>query len=155
MRFWDSSALVTLLLNESDSSLVARALKDDPLMVIWWGTPVECESAIRRGSREGKVPPNAVAGAQERLKAFEEDAVEIAPSPEVKSKARALLAAHPLTAADALQLAAAVTWAAGTPAGHEFVTLDMQLADATRHEGFIVSPETKPWPGAVRRGAAD
>jgi predicted nucleic acid-binding protein len=52
--------------------------------------------------------------------------------------ARRLLRVHTLRAADALQLAAAITVAEGLPASLEVVTLDQQLAAAARREGFPV-----------------
>jgi predicted nucleic acid-binding protein len=45
---------------------------------------------------------------------------------------------HPLRAADALQLAAAVVAAEGIPASLSIVTLDERLAAAARREGFVV-----------------
>ncbi len=43
---------------------------------------------------------------------------------------------HPLRAADALQLGAAIVAADGDTASLEFVTLDRRLADAALREGF-------------------
>jgi predicted nucleic acid-binding protein len=45
---------------------------------------------------------------------------------------------HPLRAADALQLGAALFAADGDPQSLELVTLDRRLADAARREGFPV-----------------
>jgi hypothetical protein len=59
----------------------------------------------------------------------------------VKSQARRLLRLHPLRAADAMQLAAALEWAGGRPAGQLIHTLDAQLALAAAREGFLVVPE--------------
>jgi predicted nucleic acid-binding protein len=49
-----------------------------------------------------------------------------------------LLRVHPLRAADAVQLAAAVIAAEMRPTSLEFVTADRRLADAARKEGFAV-----------------
>ena len=56
----------------------------------------------------------------------------------VRSRAVALLARHPLRAADALQLASALVLAEGDPSSLEFVCLDNNLADAAEREGFTV-----------------
>jgi len=56
-----------------------------------------------------------------------------------------LLLSHPLSAADALQLAAALTWAGKQPREHAFVCLDRRLHDAARKEGFLILP---PWSDA-------
>jgi hypothetical protein len=45
-----------------------------------------------------------------------------------------------MKAADALQLAAALRWAAEQPDGHEFVSLDETLRRAAKVEGFTVLP---------------
>ncbi|HSJ25022.1 MAG TPA: hypothetical protein VK929_10160 [Longimicrobiales bacterium] len=57
----------------------------------------------------------------------------------VRTTAMRLLRTHPLRAADALQLAAALAWAPA-PAGDVFVTLDERLATAATLEGFTVLP---------------
>ena len=54
--------------------------------------------------------------------------------------AERLLAVHPLTAGDALQLAAALIWARERPARLRFVCLDEQLRRAAGREGFNILP---------------
>jgi hypothetical protein len=49
-----------------------------------------------------------------------------------------LLSQFPLHAADALQLAAALTWAAGFPKNRGFIASDSQLLEAARQAGFQV-----------------
>jgi len=51
-----------------------------------------------------------------------------------------LLCTHPLRAADALQLAAAIAAAEEHPETLPFVTLDDQLAEAASREGFAIAP---------------
>ena len=46
--------------------------------------------------------------------------------------------AHPLRAADSLQLAAAIAAADGDPAGVGFVCFDTRLAGAASREGFAI-----------------
>jgi predicted nucleic acid-binding protein len=55
-------------------------------------------------------------------------------------RARRLLETHPLSAADALQLAAALVMTEERPTGTEFVTFDIRLAEAANKEGFPVLP---------------
>jgi hypothetical protein len=71
---------------------------------LWWAAPVECQPAIFRRTREGR------------------------------------LRAHPLRAADALQLAAALMWCDEAPTGETLVCLDDRLRDAARREGFAILP---------------
>jgi predicted nucleic acid-binding protein len=62
--------------------------------------------------------------------------IEVEPTEEVRETARRLLRAHPLRAADALQLAAAFIAAEGRPPTLAFVTLDDRLRTAAAREGF-------------------
>ncbi len=69
-----------------------------------------------------------------------DDWIEIQPSHQVRDAAARALILHPLTAADALQLAAGLLWADGRPAHHDFVCLDQRLREAAQREGFRVLP---------------
>jgi uncharacterized protein len=51
-----------------------------------------------------------------------------------------VLATHALRAAEALQVAAALTWCDESPRGERFVCLDERLKQAARREGFDVLP---------------
>ena len=44
MRFWDSSAIVPLLVAEAASPAITAAYEIDPEMVVWWSTEIECVS---------------------------------------------------------------------------------------------------------------
>jgi predicted nucleic acid-binding protein len=65
--------------------------------------------------------------------------LEILPSHEVRGEAMRLLRVHPLRAADALQLAAALLWKGAAGEGR-FVTFDERLGLAARLEGMRVVP---------------
>jgi hypothetical protein len=52
-----------------------------------------------------------------------------------------LVATHPIRAADAMQLGAALVAVSDRPAGHDFVCGDARLASAAAREGFRVLPE--------------
>jgi len=54
----------------------------------------------------------------------------VEPGNEICTRALRLLAVHPLRAADALQLAAALVWFRDHPAGLDFVCLDERLRTA-------------------------
>lgn len=138
MRFWDASAVVPLLVTEPGSHAVARWAKEDPAIVAWWGTEVECASAIARLERDGLLDESAVEAALAGLAQLSRGWIEIEPSDVVRETARRLLRVHVLRAGDALQLAAAHVAADRRPAGLELVTLDDRLASAARKEGFVV-----------------
>jgi len=115
MIFWDSSAIVLLLVEEPDSDRRARLLSEDPVIVEWWGTAVECESAIQRRVREGGLSRTQARTAQNQLAKLADSWHEVPPSFVVRTLAVRLLRTHPLRAADALQLAAALTLVAAGP----------------------------------------
>ena len=143
MKFWDSSAVVPLLVPEVMSGSMQRLYAGDPLMVAWWATEIECTSAIARRQRLGQLPENVAAEAFVRLKALREGWHEVEPGEELRESAKRLLRVHDLRTADALQLAAAVYVAEARPSTLEFVSLDDRLLAAARREGF---PTTKPTP---------
>jgi predicted nucleic acid-binding protein len=141
--FWDSSAIVALLVSEPGSQAVRRALQADEHMIVWWGTFVECLSAIARNEREGVLTSSAADQARRELDVLRDDWDEVTPVEEVRDRARLLLLRHVLTSADALQLAAALTWTLGKPRRHAFMTLDERLAVAARGEGFELPPPAR------------
>jgi hypothetical protein len=69
-----------------------------------------------------------------------EEWTEVEPSREVREHAGRVLLLHPLRAADAVQLASALLWTRGRPAGHDLVCLDDRLREAATREGFTVLP---------------
>ena len=138
--FWDSSALVPLLFAEQRSDALTKLLAADAEPVIWWGTPLECQSALQRRHRERPLLKGDLTAASERLRLIVQHADSIAPTDDVRRRAARLLAFHPLRAADALQLAAALVWCEEQPHGEGFVSLDGRLRDAAAREGFAVHP---------------
>jgi hypothetical protein len=105
-------------------------------MLAWWGSQVECASAVARLEREALLDRTGGALAFDRLKQLADGWHEIEPSEIVRENAVRFLRVHPLRAADALQLAAAFIAAERRPSSLEVVTLDDRLADAARREGF-------------------
>lgn len=141
MRFWDASAVVPLLVAEAPTRGLLAMLEQDPLMLVWWGTPVECTSAVARREREGALSARDAARALERLRSLGDAWQEVLATDPIRSTAQRLLRVHPLRAADALQLAAATLAAEHEPASLELVCLDDRLAEAAQREGFpVVQP---------------
>ncbi len=137
--FWDSSALVPLLLAEARSAQMLSLLAADREPAIWWAAPVECQSALRRRQREGTLASAAARQALQRLRQLTEDLDVVAPTDPVRDAAGRSLAGHPLLAADALQLGAALVWRGGG-SGQGFVCLDDRLREAAAREGFEILP---------------
>ena len=140
MRFWDASAIVPLLVAESSTRSVQALAANDPVMLVWWGSEVECASAITRLERDGVLGDRAVAQAFARLGTLADGWHEVDPSDGVREAAVRFLRVHPLRAADALQLAAAFVAAERRPSTLEILTLDDRLTVAARKEGFPLIP---------------
>ncbi len=138
MRFWDASAIVPLLAQEGPTARLTEIARQDPEILVWWGTEVECASALRRREREGRVAIDAIREAQQRLLAWRETWLEVQPGAGVRERALRLLAFHPLRSLDALQLAAALQGAEQRPGSLPFVCLDRRLCEAASREGLPV-----------------
>ena len=138
MRYWDASALVPLVVAEPDSELVRTWLSDDDHIVTWAGTRTEITSAIERRVREGSLSKLQRREALRRFDAFAGTWDEVTELLAVRSRANALLARHPLRAADAGQLGAALLVQEQLAGVLTFVCLDQRLATAAELEGLRV-----------------
>ncbi len=138
MIFWDASAIVPLLVAESTTPRLQALASRDPDMLVWWGSEVECMSALARLERSAALDAKGMALASDRLKQLARGWHEIEPSEIVRESAVRFLRVHPLRAADALQLAAAFTASEHRPASLQLVTLDERLGEAAAKEGFAL-----------------
>jgi uncharacterized protein len=138
LRFWDSSAVVPLLVDEPATDAIRTAVEEDPAMLVWWGTELECVSAVARLERQGDLASDATLAALQRLEALAGGWHEVQPVESVRRAARRALRVHSLPTADALQLAAATVASEGQPSSLDVVSLDDRLNDAARREGFAV-----------------
>ena len=138
MKFWDASAIMPLLVAEATTRSLQALARRDSDMLAWWGSQVECASAIARLERDALLDREGAQLAFDRLSQLADGWHEIEPSEIVRENAVRFLRVHPLRAADALQLAAAFLAAERRPSSLAVVTLDERLADAARKEGFDV-----------------
>ena len=138
MRFWDSSALLPLVVREPTTAVARAELARDPVIVVWWATHIECASALARLERDGALGERSVARSFELLARLATAWHEVDPGDLLRESAVRLLRVHPLRAADALELAAATMAAEQRPSSLGFVTADRRLAAAAAKEGFPV-----------------
>ncbi len=138
MKFWDSSAVVPLLVRQAASARVDEWFEADTRIALWTLTPVEITSALWRLVRDGAVREADAQAAELRAQQLADASHTVTDVDSVKAIARRVLRVHALRAGDALQLAAAMVWAGGRPAGRTLVTLDDRLAASARREGFEV-----------------
>ena len=138
MNYWDSSALIPLLVHESSSRDIREILASDPAVCTWWGSSLECMSAFARLEREGHMPRSDVTVVSKSLRLAAESWTEIPATVTLRTEALRLLRVHALRATDALHLGAAIIASDHDPAAIDFVTLDHRLADAAEAQGFAV-----------------
>ena len=138
MKYWDSSALVSLVVEEKNSADRRALLEEDPYIVTWWASRVECASALNRLHREDAVSLPVLRHLLERLEILSSSWAEVNPSSELRLRALRLLRVHPLRAADSLQLAAALTLTSPAMSTLPFVSSDTRLTEAAEKEGFAI-----------------
>ncbi|MEK7409512.1 MAG: type II toxin-antitoxin system VapC family toxin [Acidobacteriota bacterium] len=141
MSFWDPSSILPLILDEPASPVVREIMKSQEATTVWWGTLVECHSALERRSRTGLMSGDQKRQALQLLRQLARAWHETLPTTLLRERALRLLALHDLRAADSLQLAAALVWSGEQPHGRAFVCLDSRLRASAEHEGFTVLPE--------------
>ena len=139
MRFWDSSAIIPLLVTEAHSAAARVHYAKDPVMAVWWATETECVSALTRLERDGRLGASGITVAIGRLDLLGAAWQEIQPIVRIRQIANRLLRTHPIRAADALQIAAAIIAAEDQPASLGLVTFDQRLAEVASREGFTVT----------------
>ena len=138
MRYWDTSAILPLIVDEPTRERLLELYEEDPQIVAWWATPAEIASAVARREREGTI---AAEDADAALKAARRLAAawhEVVPSDAIRRTGERLLRVHVLRAADSLQLSAALIAASHDPTTLDMVCLDSRLTAAARREGFNV-----------------
>lgn len=138
MKFWDTSALLPLVVSEPETATAERWLREDPAVVVWTLTRVELLSALARRRRDEPRSARALAAARREVLRAWERWTEIAGVDAVRRHAERLVETHPLRAADALQIAAAIVAAEERPDTLAFVSFDDRQLAAAEIEGFQV-----------------
>ena len=144
MRFWDTSALVPLLVAEQASEMVARTYREDRTVIVAWTTAIECVAAFARKRRENQISEGLLARILQRLEDFRVDWTVAEPTPQLVTLAQRAVARHGLHAADAIQLASAMGSSSFEGAQPDIVCLDRRLTQAAMAEGFRILPPLLP-----------
>lgn len=127
-----------LVVQEPATERVRAWLGEDPGIVTWAWTRVEIASAVERRARDRVLDRGQRRSTLERFEALAAEWDEVMDVVAVRSRALSLLARHPLRAADAAQLGAALLVAESGLPGFSFVCLDERLAEAAEREGLRV-----------------
>lgn len=144
MKFWDSSAIVPLIIEEQRSKACRQLLRTDSTQIVFCFTRTEILSALWRRRREGLLDATDVRVAEGRLDKLADRWTEVDSVTSVRDAAEQLLRLHPLRAADSLQLGACIVVYGKHRRDREFVVLDDLLAEAARQEGFkVVTPRAR------------
>lgn len=139
LAFWDTSALVPLCVRNRTSAR-ARQLLRRYAPVVWWASQLEAHSAFARELRAGSLTVADYQSASSNLAALKRRWQEILPSDGLRSLAEDLLDRYPLSAADALQLAAGYVWSDRHPFDRCFISADKRLLNAAAAIGFHALP---------------
>jgi predicted nucleic acid-binding protein len=135
--FWDSSALIPLCVQQTQTER-ATALFEDHGVVVWWSTPIEIVSGLTRLLRMREIGPSEFRAGQQLAEIIATTWRLVEPSERIAHQAKALLELYALSAADAAQLAAAMEWCEGQPKGNVFLTFDQRLREAAGLAGFTL-----------------
>jgi len=139
MRFWDSSAIVPLLVLEKETEQCIKTFKSDQGVLVWTMSKVEVFSSLCRRFREGALKELDFYSAKKRMNDFFDMAFEIISVPKVKDRALRLLQVHQLRAADAMQLASVLVASQEDPSRMPIMSFDNRLTLSARREGFTVN----------------
>lgn len=138
MRFWDSSALVPLCLNSTQTKYCLDLFKKDPHIIVWCLTLNEIWSALCRQAKEQIISDDHLQTAKKRARQLSDSWSEVVIIEKARERSLRLMEVHGLKAADSLQLAAALIAADEQTRQFEFVSLDKRLILAAQKEGFVV-----------------
>ena len=69
VKFWDASAIVPLLIAETTTRSLQALARRDSDMLAWWGSQVECASAVARLERAGHLDRSGAALAFDQVEA--------------------------------------------------------------------------------------
>jgi uncharacterized protein len=138
VKFWDTSALAPLVVDEPATPAMREHVAADPDVIVWILSSVELLSVLGRLGRQTPELADLLPGVRlDAMDLFRHWAT-VTHVEGAKRRAERLVGVHPLSAADALQLGAALLASGDRPETLPFVTLDRTLARAAQLEGFRV-----------------
>lgn len=128
------------MVSEPRSERARTWVRQDPVVATWAWTKVEIVSALERHAREGALTRSQRRQVLDRVEALSGAWEEITDLLSVRTRALSVLARHPLRAADAAQLGAALLLRDQLGTDVVFVCLDERLSSAAEREGLPVLP---------------
>ncbi|HEU4386656.1 MAG TPA: type II toxin-antitoxin system VapC family toxin [Blastocatellia bacterium] len=136
--FWDTSAIVPLLVNQAATQKARQFSRRYRRVVVWWGALIEAHNAIGRLARDGLLGEKARSQAVSLLSRLRSSWLEVQPTEDLRELAISLVEKYQLRSADLVQLASALVWCNNQPRRRPFVCFDDGLARAATVAGFEV-----------------
>lgn len=136
MNYWDSSALVTLFVDQPQSQKYLSKIKADPQVLTAWHAVSECASAFCRLRREERITERQLNGLLKDLEEMAGNWFIISPGKRLEKLTLRMLRVHPLRAMDAIHLAAACLSRSEDENVMCFYSEDIRLAEAAAKEGY-------------------
>ncbi|MCC5844532.1 MAG: type II toxin-antitoxin system VapC family toxin [Verrucomicrobia bacterium] len=137
MTYWDSSALVTLFVEQAVSLKYRKIHARNPQVVTAWHAVPECASAFCRLRREGFLTETQLSEVLIRLQSQSAHWLILASGTRLEQVTLRVLRLHPLRAMDAIHLAAACLIRGETVSTMNFLSEDNRLLEAAAKEGFF------------------
>lgn len=138
IEFLDASALVKRYLSEAGSSTIAALFRRKARIAVAGVTAVEVAAALQRRARAGDLTAADARRHAQQLRVDQETMLVIEVRGVVLELAAGLVAAHPLRAYDAIQLASALRLRRTSGVALRFACADTQLNRAAKAEGLRV-----------------
>lgn len=136
--FWDSSAIVPICCVQECSVPARGAYRKFKKPIIWWGTPVEMQSALRKLNQTGFLTDRQTINAFRLWESFRANSHSVVLFEKTILLAEEVPEKFGLRALDAFQLASALIWCSERPRNRLFVCADRRLGDAAIDAGFEV-----------------
>lgn len=138
MRFWDSSALLSLMIDDVHTSRANAILNTDDVIVASFISPVEVSSGLWRRRHASELSAAQHWNADEQFADLSRSWMTVDDVNRIVDEALSLLSRHALRTGDAVQLGSAIVARRTLRTTLRFVTFDKRLAVAARAEGFSV-----------------
>lgn len=139
MRYWDSSALVMLFVEQPKSATYLVKAEEDPRILTAWHAVPECASAFCRLRRENMITELELNDLMAQLELQSKQWLIIIPGNRLEKLTLRALRVHSLRAMDAIHLAAAMLACGEEDSLFSFFTEDHRLKEAAAREGFNTS----------------
>jgi predicted nucleic acid-binding protein len=138
VNYWDSSALVTLFVEQTHTEKYLAKAEEDPQMLTAWHAVSECASAFCRLRRETLITELELNNLLIRLEEQSGNWFIITPAKRLERLTLRALRVHPLRAMDAIHLAAACLARNEEGPPMDFYSEDVRLLEAAAKEGFHI-----------------